>query len=281
MVNVDLHVHTTSSDGLMSPSEVVKRAVENKVKVLAITDHDTISGIDEALLEAKKSDIKVIPGIELSTTHNNESIHVLGFFKDDSYKDPELNNILYTLKNQRVIRAEKMVKKLKDILNIEISFENVLKRGKDVVARPHIAQEIISEGYPYDVEYIFQNFIGKDCPAFVETTKMTTAEGIQLLHKYNALAFLAHPVLIKKSPITDYLNIGLDGIEAVYFQNTPEDEIKLRKFAKENNLLISAGSDCHGNLNDTSRHGDIGSMPLDDLSFKKFIDAINGDLQNI
>lgn len=281
MVNVDLHVHTTSSDGLMSPSEVVQRAVQNKVKVLAITDHDTISGIDEALLEAKNSYIKVIPGIELSTTHNKESIHILGFFRDDSYKNPELNKKLYELKNNRVIRAEKMVHKLKENLNIEISFENVLKRGKDVVARPHIAQEIISEGYPYDTEYIFQHFIGKDCPAFVPTTKMTTAEGIKLLHKYNALVFLAHPVLIKKSPITDFLNIGLDGIEAVYFQNTPEDEEFFREIAKKNNLLISAGSDCHGNLEDDLRHGDIGAMKLDDESFKKFMAAINGDMPNL
>lgn len=277
MIKVDFHVHTTSSDGIMTPAEVVQRAEKNGVKFLSITDHDTVSGIEEALIEAKKSNLQLIPGIELSTTHNGESIHVLGFFRDDNYKSPELNEILYALKNKRKIRAEKIVNNLKDIFNIEINLENVLKRGKDVVARPHIAHEIISSGYPYDIEHIFNNFIGKGCPAYVETTKMSTKEGIDLLKKYNALAFLAHPVLIKDSPLTDFLNIGLDGIEAIYFQNTSKDEERLIKLAKENNLLISAGSDCHGNLEDDIRHGDIGCMSMPEEFLNKFIAAYKGD----
>ena len=277
MIKVDFHVHTTSSDGIMTPTEVVKRAEKNGVKFLAITDHDTVSGIDEALVQAKKSNLRLLPGIELSTTHKGESIHVLGFFKDDNYKNPELHKILYALKNKRKIRAEKMVENLKNIFNIEICIDNVLKRGKDVVARPHIAQEIISAGYPYDIEYIFNNFIGKECPAYVETTKMSTEEGVNLLHKFNALAFLAHPILIKDSPLSDFLNINLDGIEAIYYQNKPEDEKNLIGLAKENNLLISAGSDCHGNLTDDIRHGDIGCMAIPKEYMNNFLSAYNGD----
>lgn len=275
MSKVDFHVHTTSSDGIMTPSEVVKRAEQNKVKFLAITDHDTVSGIDEAIAQVKN--LKLIPGIELSTTHNKESIHVLGFFRDDSYKNPELQKVLYALKNKRRIRAEKIVENLKNIFNIEISIDKVLSRGKDVVARPHIAQEIISSGYPYDIEYIFDNFIGKGCPAYVETTKMTTQEGIDLLHKFNALAFLAHPVLIKNSPISDFLKMNLDGIEAIYYQNTSEDEEKFINLAKKNNLLISAGSDCHGNIKDDIRHGDIGCMNMSESFLNNFMCAYNGD----
>lgn len=277
MIKVDFHVHTTSSDGIMTPTEVVKRAEKNGVKLLAITDHDTVSGIEEAINEAKKSNLRLLPGIELSTTHNGESIHILGFFKDDSYKDPELNKILYALKNKRKIRAEKIVENLKNIFNIEICIDNVLNRGKDVVARPHIAQEIVSACYPYDIEYIFNNFIGKGCPAYVETTKMSTEEGVNLLHKFNALAFLAHPVLIKDSPLSDFLNIDLDGIEAIYYQNKSEDEANLIKLAKENNLLISAGSDCHGNLIDDIRHGDIGCMSIPNEYINNFLSAYNGD----
>lgn len=275
MSKVDFHVHTTSSDGIMTPSEVVKRAEQNKVKFLAITDHDTVSGIDEAIAQVKN--LKLIPGIELSTTHNKESIHVLGFFRDDNYKNPELQKVLYALKNKRRIRAEKIVENLKNIFNIEISIDKVLSRGKDVVARPHIAQEIISSGYPYDIEYIFDNFIGKGCPAYVETTKMTTQEGIDLLHKFNALAFLAHPVLIKNSPISDFLKMNLDGIEAIYYQNTSEDEEKFINLAKKNNLLISAGSDCHGNIKDDIRHGDIGCMNMPESFLNNFMCAYNGD----
>ena len=281
MLNIDLHTHTTSSDGLLSPREVVRRAKKNGVKYLAITDHDTTSGLDEAIFEAKNSTLTLIPGIELSTTHNKESIHILGFFTDDSYNNPELKEKLDAIKNRRVIRAQMITEKLKEAFNIEISFENVLKRGKDVVARPHIAQEIISAGYPYDIDYIFDNFIGKDCPAFVPTTRMSTEDGIALLKKYNAKVFLAHPVLIKNSPLTDFLNIGLDGIEAIYFQNSPQDEERLLKFAKDNNLLVSAGSDCHGDFENDKRHGDIGCMSISKELFDKFLYSFHGDYRNL
>lgn len=279
MINIDLHTHTTSSDGLLSPIEVVRRAKLNDVKYLAITDHDTTSGLEEAISEAKNSGLTLIPGIELSTSHNRESIHILGFFTDDSYNDPNFKKELNTLKNRRVIRAEKMTEKLKEVFNIKINFENVLKRGKDVVARPHIAKEIISAGYPYDTEYIFDNFIGKDCPAFVPTTRMSTEEGIALLKKYNAKVFLAHPVLIKNSPLSDFLNMGLDGIEAIYFQNSSEEEKKLLKFAKDNKLLVSAGSDCHGDIENDKRHGDIGCMKMPKDLLDKFLYAYYGDLK--
>ncbi len=301
--------------------EVVERAYQNGVKYLALTDHDTVSGLDNAIQIAKEINISFIPGIELSTTHNKESVHILGFFKDDSYMNDEfihylqtlkdkrkiraekmiqklkevfnieisLDNVLkrgkdvvarphiaqQTLKDKRKIRAEKMIQKLKEVFNIEISLDNVLKRGKDVVARPHIAQEIIASGYPYEFEYIFQNFIGKDCPAFVPTTKLTTEEGVKLLKKYNALVFLAHPKLIHNSPLEDYLNMGFDGIEAIYFQNTPDEEKYFLNFAKKHNLLVSAGSDCHGNVDGDERHGDIGAMNITEDLLETFLEKYN------
>ena len=277
MIKVDFHTHTTSSDGVLTPSDVVKRAFKNDVKYLAITDHDTISGLEEAKAEANNLDITIIPGIELSTNHNKESIHILGFFRDDSYKSPEFLEYLDTLKNRRIIRAKEMVEKLDTELNIKISFENVLKRGKDVVARPHIAEEIISSGYPYDIEYIFDNFIGKDCPAFVPTTKLSTEEGVKLLKKYNALVFLAHPILITKSPLEDFLSMDFDGIEAIYYQNSPSQEENLINIANSNNLYISAGSDCHGNIDGDIRHGDIGCMKLPE----KYLNPLLKELLNL
>ncbi|MDS0525741.1 PHP domain-containing protein [Clostridium sp. SHJSY1] len=277
MILVDFHNHTTFSDGILSPRQMVNRAFKNGVKFLAITDHDTIGGLKEATNEALNLGITLIPGIELSTTHNHESIHLLGFFRGERYKDNNFIDILNNMQNHRIIRAKKMVEKLKEKFNIEISFENVLHRGKEVVARPHIADEIISAGYPYDKDYIFDNFIGKDCPAFVPTTKMSTEEGVKLLKKYNAMVFLAHPILIKNSPLTDFLNIGLDGIEAIYFQNSEEDEKKLLNFADENELLVSAGSDCHGDIENDKRHGDIGSMHVPNELLRKFLSSYNGD----
>lgn len=271
MIIVDLHTHTNCSDGILSPREVVTRASKNSVKYLAITDHDTIDGLEEGKMFAKELGINFIPGIELSTTYKGESIHILGFFRDDSYKDKEFLAALESIKNHRLVRAKNITKKLKEEFNIEINYENILKRGKDVVARPHIAEEIIASGYNYTKDYIFDNFIGNNCKAFVPTTHMTPKEGVKLLKKYNAMVFLAHPVLIKKSSIEEFLDFGIDGIEAIYFQNTPKDEHDLLIFANDHDLLISAGSDCHGDLKGDKRHGDIGCMSMAEGHFEKFL----------
>ena len=275
MPKVDFHVHTNKSDGILSPKEVVDRAYKNGVEILAITDHDTINGLSEAIDEAKVKNIKLIPGIEFSCNYNNESIHLLGFFGDDSYKSEYFIEILNNIQEKRLLRAKKMIEKLSDEFNININFEDVLKHGKNIIARPHIAKAIIDAGYPYTHDYIFDNFIGKDKPAYVPTNKITIEEGIELLHKFNALVFLAHPVLIKNSPLEDFLKFNLDGIEAIYFLNSKEDEKYLLNFAKEHNLLVSAGSDCHGDFKNDKRHGDIGDMTLKDEYLSKLLEKLN------
>ena len=219
MLKVDFHVHTTSSDGVLSPTEVVQRAHKNNVKYLAITDHDTITGLNEAIEESIKYDITLIPGIELSTQHNNESIHILGFFKDDNFKNEELIKELTKIKNHRVIRAKNIIHKLKEEFNIEISFEKIFKDAKDTIARPHIAREIINCGYPYTMEEVFNKFIGNGCKAYVPTLKLSTNEGLKLLKKFNALVFLAHPKLIFNSSIDDFLAMNFDGLESIYYQD--------------------------------------------------------------
>ena len=273
MTKVDFHVHSTCSDGLLTPENVVKRAYEKSVKYLALTDHDTVSGLDIAKAKAKSLGINFIPGIELSTNYNKESIHILGFFKDESYKDKKLIDYLNELKERRDIRAIKMIEKLKEEFNIIIDKDKLFKKANDgVIARPHIAYEIIESGYNYTKDEIFKKLIGKDCPAYVPTTKISPEEGINILRNHNALVFLAHPILIKKSPLTDFLSFDFDGIEGVYFQNSKEDEKRFINFALENNLLISAGSDCHGDFNGDTRHGDIGCMNLEEKYLKAFCD---------
>ena len=206
MLKVDFHIHTTSSDGTLSPTEVVQRAHKNNVKYLAITDHDTLTGLNEAIEESLKYDITLIPGIELSTQHNNESIHILGFFKDDNFKNEELIEELAKIKNHRIIRAKNIVHKLKEEFNIEVNFEKILKDANDTIARPHIAREIVKCGYPYTVDEVFDKFIGKGCKAYVPTLKLSTIDGLKLLKKYNALVFLAHPKFIFNSNIDEFLD---------------------------------------------------------------------------
>lgn len=269
MIKCDLHNHSICSDGRFTPKEVIKLAKDNNLNFIALTDHDTVSGLDEASIEAKKLNINFVPGIELSTEYKGKSIHVLGFFTTDAYKDKEFISFLDDLKEKRISRAYKIVENLKKFHNINLDINRVLENGKDTIARPHIAKAIIDAGYNYDFEYIFNNLIGNNCPAYVPSTKISTEEGIKILKKYNALVFLAHPVLIKKIPLDEVLNLGFDGLEAVYYRNTEHDTINLLGIAKENNLYISCGSDCHGIPNDI-RHGNIGDIIIPnsyDISF--------------
>lgn len=273
MIKADFHVHTSSSDGVLSPKEVVFKAYKNNVKYLSITDHDTVSGLDEALVESQKYDISFIPGIELSTQYNNESIHILGYFKDKSYNNQNFIQELDKIKNHRIIRAQKITKKLDDEFNIKISFEKILKESKDTIARPHIAKAIIDAGYDYSHDEIFDKFIGKDSKAYVPTLKLSTEYGINLLKKYNALIFLAHPKLIKNTPIEEFIKMNIDGIESIYYQNTTEETNYYLNLAKEYNLLNSCGSDFHGIQNDT-RHGDIGSMEISSENLSNLLEKL-------
>ena len=177
MIKVDLHSHSTFSDGILSPTKMVELAKENGAKYYALTDHDTISGLEEAELASKIHNLNFIPGIELSTNYNNESIHILGFFKDNSYKSSEFISFLDEIKNKRLIRAKKMVEKLREHFKIELNYDNLLKRGKDVVARPHIAEEIIKSGYPFTKNQIFdavwkEEFLGGDNTIMVHISRL-------------------------------------------------------------------------------------------------------------
>jgi len=275
MIKCDLHTHSTASDGRYSPSEVVKKAFERGVKYLALTDHDTVSGIEEANAEAEKLDIHFIPGVELSTTYKGETVHILGYFKGDDYKNPDLNHFLEDLKTKRIERAHEIVRRLKKFNDIEIDVNDVLKNGKDTIARPHIAKAIMDAGYNYTKEYIFDNFIGDHCPSYVPANKLDAEEGIKLLRSYNAIVVLAHPVLLKKLNVLDVLHLDFDGIEGIYGLNTPEDTKNFLKIVDQKNIITSCGSDSHGYEGDDKKHGILGSMSIEEERLKKFLDKLN------
>ena len=275
MIICDLHTHSTASDGKYSPKDVVRKAYDRGVKYLALTDHDTLSGIEEAKSEADKLDMHFIPGVELSTTYKGETIHILGYFKGDDYKNPDLNHFLEDLKKKRIARAHEIVKRLKEFNNIEIDVNEVLKNGKDTIARPHIAKAIIDAGYPYTKEYIFDNFIGDHCPAYIPANKLDAEEGIKLLRTYNALVILAHPVLLKKLHVLDVLHLDFDGIEGIYGLNTPEDTENFLKIVDKKDILTTCGSDSHGHEGEDAKHGILGSQSMEEHRLQKFLNKLN------
>ncbi|MGN9161072.1 PHP domain-containing protein [Clostridium sulfidigenes] len=267
----EFHCHTTASDGRFSPSQVVEMAKNKNVELLSITDHDTTEGISEALTKANEISLNFIPGIELSCNHNGESIHILGYFKGNDYKDETLIKFLNNLKRNRETRASSIVKNLDKYFNIKINVDDVLKIGNGVIARPHIAQAIVNAGYPFDFQHIFDKFIGNDSPAYVPNKHISIPEGIELLKKYNCIVILAHPKLIKKTPIKNILNYDFHGIEALYYQNFKRETDEFISLAKSRDMIITCGSDFHGISKDDTKHGNIGDMFLSEEDFKKFM----------
>lgn len=271
----DFHTHSTESDGKFSPSALVELAKTKNIDIMALTDHDTTNGIIAAILSGKKENIKIIPGIELSTRYNNESIHVLGYFKDDSYKSDKFQNVLTEITTFRVKRAKLIVEKLKEHFNIIIDYKEVFKNAGGVVARPHIAKAIIDAGYNYSLDYIFNNIINEDSPAYVPNRKLELNAGIKLLKSVNALVILAHPVLVKKTPIKELMKFDFDGIEAIYPLNKKEDTERFLKLADEFNKLVTAGSDFHSGTIDDTKHGKLASVYLEEEPLNKFLKALD------
>lgn len=270
----DFHLHTNASDGKLSPKELIYTASIKGLDIIAITDHDTTLSVEEAIREGLIKNIRVVPGIELSTIHNDESIHILGYFKDDKYKDADFQDFLKDMENYRILRAKKIVENLDTIFKIKLDYEKILEDAKGVIARPHIAKAIMNAGYKYDWKYIFDNILSDDSPAYVQTKKISTEDGIHMLKKLNALVVLAHPVLIKNSSIDEMLKFDFDGIEAVYPINTKKQKAFLKAKAKEYGKLITAGSDFHGITTSDTSHGVIGSVSLSNNELADFVNAL-------
>ncbi len=275
-MRADLHMHTTDSDGKLSPEELFDLAKEKGLDVIAITDHDVCKNVEEKKALAKARGITYIPGIELSTLHNHKSVHVLGYFKDDNHQAPAMKAYYKNIKKGREERAKTFVKNLKTYHNIEISYARIMTISSGIIARPHIARAI-QEKYPqYSHDDIFEHFIGDDCKAYVPSTELSTQDGIDLLKAHHALVILAHPKLLKKTIHDTVLNYPFDGIEAIYGLNTEKETLFYKKQAKKRNWLITAGSDYHGINNDTS-HKMLGAVSLEGDDLATFLAHLKND----
>ena len=269
-MKVDLHTHTTNSDGTKSPKELLTMAKERGIDVISITDHDTCVNVEENIEISKELGIRYIPGIELSTLEQNKSVHVLGYFTDDSYNNEEMKNYYTFIKESRENRTHKFIKNLKEFFGIEITYEDVVAFSTGVIARPHIAKAINKKYPEYSFDYIFETFIGDNSKAYVPSSKLSVEEGIKLLKRNNCVVVLAHPTLLK-SHIKDYvLSLDYDGYEARYFRNKENEEDYFKLLASKRNMFITGGSDYHGIEND-SKHGEIGKFYFEEAeAFLRF-----------
>ena len=242
-MKADFHLHTTASDGSLTPSQVVEWAKRTGLEVIAVTDHDSVSGLDEAIKRGKELGVKVIPGIEISSFSSCE-IHVLGYNFD--YKNPDFKQDLAKVQGMRKERNGAILKRLSE-LGMPLSFTAEM----DGIGRLHMAKEMVEKGYAKDVNDAFERYLGPKGKAYQEIKRTTPMDAVKLIKKYGGVASLAHP---KKYLLDKKLDLlvgglkahGLDGIEVEYPRYTDYDKAEFRQIARKYGLVCTGGSDFHG-----------------------------------
>ncbi|HEX6776914.1 MAG TPA: PHP domain-containing protein [Ktedonobacterales bacterium] len=244
-MNIDLHTHSTASDGLLSPVELVKQAREANLGLIALTDHDTTNGLEAALGAGQANQIEVVPGIEVNTEISGAEVHVLGYFLD--YQQPAFQHTLQTLRDMRVTRAQRMVGKLQ-ALGINITWERVRELAAGTVGRPHVAAALVEKGYAESVADAFNRYLYHGGPGYVPRYKLSPLDACRLIQSVHGLPVLAHPIYITELEqiLPSLCEAGLAGME-VYYGNYEAKTVKyLKKLAEQHHLIPTGGSDYHG-----------------------------------
>lgn len=254
---IDLHVHSNISDGTLPPSKVIDMAIEHNLRAMALTDHDTVGGIEEARSRAayyqkKGIDFTFIPGVELSVGYKKRDIHILGLYVDDT--DPKFLALLQQMVTERENRNVKMVKNFQND-GIQITLQELKEESKDaVITRAHFAKLLVRKHYVSSPKEAFAKYLNEDGKYYVNRKFITPEEAIQAILDAGGIPVLAHPMLYHLPDeeldllINRLKNSGLAGIETVYSVNTPEEELKTRELAAKYNLLMTGGSDFHGEV---------------------------------
>jgi predicted metal-dependent phosphoesterase TrpH len=263
----DLHTHTTASDGMFRPAENVRLAKEAGLAAIAITDHDTVAGLSEALESGQAYGILVVPGVEISTAVIGKDIHILGYgFLPE---DPVFLERLLSLRNVRNSRNDQILDKLGS-LGMSVTRDELeavagkSRSGDGSVGRPHIAQALVDKGYVSTVREAFDRYLGEGKPAFTSPPRIMPIEAISWIHEAGGVAIVAHPGLYADDPLVlSLLDAGADGLEAFHSDHDQMSEKKYEEWALSRGKLVTGGSDFHGVKEGVAFHGDIGSRSVD------------------
>lgn len=243
-MRIDLHTHTTASDGTLSPEELVALAKTAGVGILAVADHDTTDSVDPVMTLGAQDGIEVIPAVELNTDVEDSEVHVLGYFIE--HHQPWLQEFLTLLRNGRANRAAKMVEKL-NALGIKIDYAKVQGHAQGSVGRPHVARALMEAGVVRSFEEAFDKYIGRQGPAYVERMRVTPAEAVQTIARAGGIPVLAHPGWgARDDLIPELIAAGLEGIEVYYPDHTPAMTMHYMRLAQQYSLLMTGGTDFHG-----------------------------------
>jgi predicted metal-dependent phosphoesterase TrpH len=250
MSRIDLHLHTTHSDGSFSPAAVLEFAKTAGVTALAITDHDIVAGIPEALEIGSRLGIEIIPGVEISSRHGESELHILGYCID--WREPRLNERMKSLRESRHERNPRIIEKLNG-LGLDITYEEVQAlAGTESVGRPHIARVLMDKKLVASAKEAFDRYLAEGRPAFVPRQLPTPEEAVAWIREAGGVAVLAHPTWVKESSeglsslVERLKTAGLGGIEVHYSTHNPKQTAEYLNLAKRFDLLITGGSDFHG-----------------------------------
>lgn len=274
MASGDFHMHSTSSDGVRSPTWVMQTAAANGVRVVALTDHDTTEGLAEAGAAARAAGVRLIPGIELSVDLDGADAHLLGYGFDIDHAP--LQTYLGEQRDGRMGRMARMVRVLREH-GVTIEAERVLEIAGDAsVGRPHVARALVEAGYVESVQEAFNQWLGDGRPGHITRTRLTPAEAIALLHEAGGAVFVAHPVFLGEEygeAVAALAAMGLDGIET-YYKNYDEETVAIHEeLSNRLGLGRSGGSDYHGLGNPNDR--EIGDIAFSDDAVAGFVAFLN------
>lgn len=268
MPGIDLHAHSNRSDGTFEPAEVVRRAAELGLDVVALTDHDTTEGLEEALAAGAELGVEVVPGVELSAEYERTSVHVLAYWPDVS--NAELQAELARLRDERFRRGELIVEKLRE-LGLPVSFERVREiAGGGNIVRPHIAQAMVEAGIVETEREAFDRYLADGKPAHVPKHALDPVDAVGLILRAGGVCVLAHPGMwgdqssVPEDLIERMAAAGMQGLEVDHTDHTPEQREHYRRLADRLGLIPTGGSDCHGERYDPIR---LGSSTCDPEAF--------------
>lgn len=273
-VHTDLHAHTTASDGDLTPTQLVIRARTRGLSTLAITDHDTLKGVEEGMDAGAVNGIRVLPGIEISAIYEPGTLHMLGYFRTNP---AGLEEELECVQQGRMDRFPKIIKRLNEH-GLMITQEDVTAiAGEAQIGRPHIAKALIQRGYVKDFDEAFDRWLAKGKPAYVEKEKLSWEEAIRLIRTHGGIPVLAHPFTLEigddalRNLVTEMKDGGLMGIEVYYPEHTHAQMRLYREIARTLGLVATGGTDFHG----TDRNGaDLGDVGLDGEHLRNLLTVV-------
>jgi predicted metal-dependent phosphoesterase TrpH len=273
---IDLHIHSTASDGSYAPAEVVRQAKEGGLAAIALTDHDTVDGLAEAMAAGEQLGLEVIPGVEISAQYPGGTMHILGLFVN--YHNGLLDKRLAVLKQARIDRNPQIIAKLNG-LGIPVTMARVQEiSGGGQVGRPHIARALMEAGYVSSIQEAFDKYLGYQRAAYVSKFRFPPPEALAMIREANGIPVLAHPFTLGlgsaaalRKLVMELKGLGLAGLEVYYSEHTPEQEALYLKLAKELDLLITGGSDYHG---DNKPEITLGNMPSQEKLSYKLVEAL-------